>query len=412
MLRSRRERVGYDEELDEIPSTAGLSSEVEQREDLRALLGDLAKLPDDQRSALLLSELGAHTHDDVAEVLGVKREKVKALVFQAREGLSAARTARETPCDEIREELATARGGALRRGNLRRHLDACSGCRAFREEVQRQRVAFGAILPVGPSLALQQAIFGGAAAMTAAGGGAAGAGALSTAGGVGAKAAAAKLMTVVAVAGGSTGAGYVAVHEVRHGHDVPPAVAQAAPPHAASQEAAHSEPIAQTTPLPPAAATPPTPAIRVTRTATPAARTHRAAAPKRHAGRRAHRSFASLEEAPAAAAPPAEHRRRALQAAPATVAPAAPAVVDDHGDEGGDQGKKPKHGKKVKADKGLAVKGLDKRGARKQHPPHPHGGPPGQLKRGDKPPPPGQQRKLKHGPPVGKPARPEKPGSP
>src|SRR4051795_10659173 len=98
MLRSRRERVGFDEELEAIPSTAGLAVEVEQREDLRDLLSDLQRLPEDQRSALVLSELGAHSHDDIAEVLGVKRTKVKALVFQARESLAAARTARDTPC--------------------------------------------------------------------------------------------------------------------------------------------------------------------------------------------------------------------------------------------------------------------------------------------------------------------------
>src|SRR5205085_8296831 len=183
MLRGRRERPGLDEEPDLAPSTAGLAAEVEQREDLRALLGDLAKLPDDQRAALLLAELGAHTHDEIAEVLEVRRDKVKALVFQAREGLIAAREARETPCAEIREQLATARGGALRRGNLRRHLESCEGCRAFRDEVQRQRAALAIILPVVPSLALKHAVLGGVAAGTAGLGGTSGAGGIGAAGG-------------------------------------------------------------------------------------------------------------------------------------------------------------------------------------------------------------------------------------
>src|SRR5689334_20103691 len=80
MLRARREQPQLDESL--VPSTAGLAAEVEQREELKALLGDLARLPEDQRAALVLSELGAHSHDEIAEVLGVKREKIKALVFQ------------------------------------------------------------------------------------------------------------------------------------------------------------------------------------------------------------------------------------------------------------------------------------------------------------------------------------------
>src|SRR3954452_1550050 len=195
MLRVRRERLGFDDdELELVPSTAGLSAEVERREDLRALLGDLARLPDDQRAALVLAELGAHNHDEIADVLDVRREKVKALVFQAREALIAAKTARETPCTEIREQLATARGGALRRGNLRRHLETCEGCRAFRDEVQRQRAALAIILPVVPSLALKHAVLGGVAAGAAGFGGPT----ASSVGAAGGKAAATKLMAVLA----------------------------------------------------------------------------------------------------------------------------------------------------------------------------------------------------------------------
>ena len=44
-------------------------------------------------------------------MIGVRKDKVKALVFQARETLIADRAARMTPCAEVREEIATARGG-------------------------------------------------------------------------------------------------------------------------------------------------------------------------------------------------------------------------------------------------------------------------------------------------------------
>src|SRR4051794_17710488 len=72
ILRARREHLGLEDGL-EPPSTAGLAAEVEQREDLREMLEDLARLPAEQREALLLAELGAHSHDEIAEVLGVKR---------------------------------------------------------------------------------------------------------------------------------------------------------------------------------------------------------------------------------------------------------------------------------------------------------------------------------------------------
>src|SRR3954454_761888 len=98
MLRSRRQGVAL-EDVDE-PSTDGLAvaAAVEQREDLRGLLGDLAGLPDEQRAALVLTELGDLSHDEIGEALGVPKPKVKALVFQARESLMSARTARETDC--------------------------------------------------------------------------------------------------------------------------------------------------------------------------------------------------------------------------------------------------------------------------------------------------------------------------
>ena len=80
----------------------------------------------------MLAEVGGVSHDEIAQVLGVQREKVKALVFQARSSLIASRDARETPCDDIRVQLAELRGGALRRNSLRRHLKVCPGCRDFR----------------------------------------------------------------------------------------------------------------------------------------------------------------------------------------------------------------------------------------------------------------------------------------
>ena len=125
ILRSRREQPSDD--IDRV-STAGLGDEVQHRADLRELLADMQELPDDQRDALILSELGDLSHAEVAEVIDCEVAKVKSLVFQARSGLLERREARETPCHEIREQLATLRGGSLRRGPLRRHLKACPGC--------------------------------------------------------------------------------------------------------------------------------------------------------------------------------------------------------------------------------------------------------------------------------------------
>ncbi|MBV9916886.1 MAG: sigma-70 family RNA polymerase sigma factor [Solirubrobacterales bacterium] len=170
MLRSRREEPAND--LDD-QVTEGLATQVQRRQDLRDLVGDVQRLPEDQRAALVLAEVDALSHEEVAAALGVPREKVKALVFQARESLLASRAARETDCAEIREQLATQRGGALRRGNLRRHLRECPGCRAFRRDVERQRHQLALVLPVVPTLALKQAVLGGGASASLGLGGAA-----------------------------------------------------------------------------------------------------------------------------------------------------------------------------------------------------------------------------------------------
>ena len=112
-----------------------MAAQIEQRADLRDLVEELQRLPDDQRAALVLFELGDESHEQIAAVLGVRREKVKALVFQAREALLRARAARETPCVEIREQLATLTGRVPRRSiaaQPHRPLPGLRGVRARR----------------------------------------------------------------------------------------------------------------------------------------------------------------------------------------------------------------------------------------------------------------------------------------
>src|SRR4051794_38751368 len=202
VLRARREETA---ELHDVP-TAGLSQAVQQRSELRELLADIGRLPEEQRAALVLSEVGDLSHADVAAVVGCPVSKVKSLVFQARTSLMETRNAREIPCHEIREQLATATGGALRRGPLRRHVAQCEGCAEFRDGVKRQRAMLAAAIPVIPSVALKKSAlaavgFGGGAGGAAAGGGVAG-GLASVLGGGGAMKAAALLAIGGAVVGG------------------------------------------------------------------------------------------------------------------------------------------------------------------------------------------------------------------
>ena len=160
LIAARREAAVPADDLE--PSFDGLAAEVERRADLRELVADLGRLPDDQRAALVLAELGDLGHRDIARVIGCPPAKVKALVFQARTALIAERDARRTPCDEIRAQLETARAGVLRRGALRKHLRLCDPCAAYRVAVEGQRAGLAILLPVAPSAGLKLAVLVGA----------------------------------------------------------------------------------------------------------------------------------------------------------------------------------------------------------------------------------------------------------
>jgi RNA polymerase sigma factor (sigma-70 family) len=231
VLRARREQTA---ELEDVP-TEGLSDEVERRSELRELLADVRELPEDQRAALLLAEAAGMSHIEVAQVLGCEAAGVKGLVFRARSSLIERRSARETSCDEIREQLATLRGGALRRNELRHHLRGCPGCSAYREEVRRQRQMLAVALPIVPSLGLKSNVLAAAGIGGGGAGGAAAAGSFAggTALGSLASGTVAKVAVVGVLATGGAAAGTAVVE--RSVEDSAPAGA-VAPERAASGE--------------------------------------------------------------------------------------------------------------------------------------------------------------------------------
>jgi RNA polymerase sigma factor (sigma-70 family) len=299
-LRARRERPLRE---DDDPPTENLSSEVQRRQDLRDLLSDLSGLPDDQRAALVLAELGAGSHEEIATVLDVPREKVKALVFQARTSLIASRKARDTPCEEIREQIASLRGGSLRRTTLRRHLHECPGCRAFRKEVELQRRALAVALPVLPTLGLKHTALAAAFGSGSAGGGAAvaaggaGAAASSAVAGGGGTLAAKALVAVALVGGGTAGVSATRDSGSRHHRATP---------------SAHKRAVRAGAPLPSAPGGTP----RAVAVAVPVAAAHRDAAPAterraearkrriRHAAARRHKHKHAAPHPTSAPAPP------------------------------------------------------------------------------------------------------------
>lgn len=174
---------------------------LEQRDALHRLIADVQRLPDQQRSALLMRELAGMTYADVAGALGVSIPAVKSLLVRARVGLAQASEARDTACAQIREDLIVAHDRGVRASGLaRRHLRDCAQCRQFRTEVRgvsRQLAAFvPALGPIGVAAKLLG--IGGAGG----GGAAAGSGALAGSGATATSAA-----TATAAAGGVAGSG-------------------------------------------------------------------------------------------------------------------------------------------------------------------------------------------------------------
>ena len=69
MLAARREAAVPVEDVE--PSFDGMSDDVARRADLRELVADLGRLPEDQRGALVLFELGGLSQAEIATAIGV-----------------------------------------------------------------------------------------------------------------------------------------------------------------------------------------------------------------------------------------------------------------------------------------------------------------------------------------------------
>src|SRR5689334_15596555 len=125
--------------------------ETEQREGLRELVRDVQRLPEQQRSALLMREVDGLSYAELADALDTSVPAVKSLLVRARLGLVEAGDARDTACAEIRADIAFAHGRGVRAsGRSRKHLRDCSGCREYRRALRGQRGRFLALGGGGP----------------------------------------------------------------------------------------------------------------------------------------------------------------------------------------------------------------------------------------------------------------------
>jgi RNA polymerase sigma factor (sigma-70 family) len=209
----RKPTADAQESMDMVPmvEAASTAEKVSNREEFRQLLADVGKLPETQRTALLLREMDAMSYEEIAAAMEASVPSVKSLLVRARISLAEASQARQLTCGEVRLELAEAAEG-LRKvsGPIRRHVRDCEECSDFRAQVRSNDKVMAALAPAGALVALKGFIFsklgfggasGGASAGATGGAGAAGAGAAATATGAGA------VGSVGAAIGGSGAAG-------------------------------------------------------------------------------------------------------------------------------------------------------------------------------------------------------------
>src|SRR4051794_3111638 len=136
--------------------------EAQRRDDLKRLVEDVGRLPDQQRSALLMREIDGLAYADIAGALEVTVPAVKSLLVRARVGLVEAAEARDTACSVIRDDLAASYDrGVKASGRARKHMRECDGCREYRTALRGMRRSFAALSPavgIGPLAVLGKAL--------------------------------------------------------------------------------------------------------------------------------------------------------------------------------------------------------------------------------------------------------------
>ncbi len=143
--RRRRHRLlTIDGEIPEVAARPASSGKAE----LAVVLDGIRELPEGQRMALLMRELGGHSYAEIADFLDTDEESVKGLIARARVGLRSYREATELSCSAARVTIAAEPDGRRYDKTIRRHLRTCGSCRSYREALRDDAKALRAALPI------------------------------------------------------------------------------------------------------------------------------------------------------------------------------------------------------------------------------------------------------------------------
>jgi RNA polymerase sigma factor (sigma-70 family) len=170
LLRKRRDQVPLGPDL--ASPAGGLVETATQRDRLRQLLGDLDRLPERQRGALVMRELSGLGFEQIGEAFETSPAVARQTVYEARLSLRQLEAGREMSCEKVMLELSDADGRVTRRRDIQAHLRDCAECREFGESIASRRRDLAAIapLPAAASTALLHSIVGGGKAGAGLGG--------------------------------------------------------------------------------------------------------------------------------------------------------------------------------------------------------------------------------------------------
>lgn len=210
-----RRRRPHDELRDDSASSPGPHGQAALSERVGRLMGDLGRLPERQRGAIMMRELSGLSYAEIGGALDVSEGAARQAVYAARLALTELESGRDMDCDEARVALSAGDRRVMRGRRLSAHVEDCSACRGFGDDVAVRRSALRALVPPLPAAAGSAILAGllGAAGISVGGGGAAAVGAAAAGGGgAGLAAAAGSALSPLAGAGAAAkGAAAVAL---------------------------------------------------------------------------------------------------------------------------------------------------------------------------------------------------------
>lgn len=134
-----------------VAAAAGSGEAGAERERLDELVSGLRALPERQRSALVLRELSELDYDELGQALDISPNAARQTVFKARLALQGEDTGRTAHCDEVRAAISKDDDRFRKRRSIEAHLERCSVCSEFADQVESRPRDLAALFPPLPA---------------------------------------------------------------------------------------------------------------------------------------------------------------------------------------------------------------------------------------------------------------------